>query len=159
MLIFLFGLPGVGKNYAGEILRDHFGFYFYDADEDLTPPLIEAIHQRGPFPPSERENYFNIVIKHIESLQKKHENIVVAQALAYEDNRQQLKNHFPEATFSHITADTNIVNKRLLARDDWVDIDYANKIREKFESPLIPHKIITNNQDHHHIIQQITTII
>jgi shikimate kinase len=50
LLIILFGLSGSGKNYVGRILRDDFGFLFYDADTDLTPEMQDAIKRQMLIP-------------------------------------------------------------------------------------------------------------
>lgn len=42
MIIFLFGLLGCGKNYVGKIFEE-FAFHLYDADQDLTPMMKDAI--------------------------------------------------------------------------------------------------------------------
>ena len=43
-LLIIDGLPGAGKSYiAGKVLRDVFGFYFYDADFNLPESEIHAL--------------------------------------------------------------------------------------------------------------------
>lgn len=44
MLLILFGLPGCGKNYVGEILQSSFGFYFYDGDDALTDDMRDCLN-------------------------------------------------------------------------------------------------------------------
>ena len=50
-LIILFGLPGVGKTAAGEMLARDFGFDFVDADDLMT----DDIRQRLQYPESEAD--------------------------------------------------------------------------------------------------------
>ena len=39
MLIILFGLSGSGKNFVGNVLVKHFGFYFWDTDDALLDEM------------------------------------------------------------------------------------------------------------------------
>ena len=39
MLIYLYGLPGAGKNFIGEVYKNKFNFYFKDADEYLPEKM------------------------------------------------------------------------------------------------------------------------
>jgi len=46
ILIILFGLPGAGKNFVEDILRDEFEFFYYDIDDDI-PEKIKEIVKKG----------------------------------------------------------------------------------------------------------------
>ena len=39
MIIYLYGLPAVGKNFIGELLKERYGFYFQDADKYLPKEM------------------------------------------------------------------------------------------------------------------------
>lgn len=159
MLFIVFGKPGVGKNFVGRILRDHFGFYFYDADDYLTPEMISAIEQREVFTQNMRDHYFAIVADKITELQKQQQNIVVAQALAKEINRQHLANLFPEAKFILINADDALVDERLINRNDWVNLEYVAKIRQIFEPAQLTHLELDNNYGDAEIIEQLNAML
>lgn len=155
MLLILFGLPGVGKNYVGNILQEEFNYHFYDADDDLTPPLIEAIYQKKSFNPEDITAYVDIIITRIQNLSKTHPKLAVAQALARRNNRLQLQTAFPTAKFIHITAKNSLANKRLTQRNNWVNPSYAKTIRQKYQPPTLPHITLDNNQNMQHIVQQL----
>src|SRR5260221_5055291 len=51
VLVILFGLPGAGKSFVGEILRAEFGFEFHEADNDIPDDyrqLVLAERRGGP---------------------------------------------------------------------------------------------------------------
>lgn len=154
-LLFVFGSPGVGKSYVGRILQDAYQFYCYEADDDLTDEMIEAIHCQRVFTEKMRADFFSAVITKTASLSNIHNNIVVTQALIKEANRNQIAAALPETQFIHVTADDNNTNTRLKLRGDWVSVEYSNKIRAIFEKPRLPHFEIDNNQDKQHITKQL----
>lgn len=154
-LLFVFGSPGVGKSYVGRILRDEYRFFCYEADEDLSEEMIEAIRLQRIFTEKMRADFFSAVIKKTASLCKIHSNVVVTQALIKEANREQIASALPETQFIHVTANDNNTNTRLKLRSDWVSVEYANKIRAIFEAPRLPHIEIDNNHDEQHIINQL----
>ena len=49
MIFFLFGLLGAGKNFVGKLFAEEFDFTFYDADQDLTAAIKEAIADHREF--------------------------------------------------------------------------------------------------------------
>lgn len=158
-LFFVFGTPGSGKSYVGRILETDYGYYCYDADDDLTADMIAAIQNEQVFTEAMRQAYFNIVTTKTLALVKKHANLVVTQALIKEKNRQQVLAQLPKAQFIHVTADVNTINKRLKIRNNWVSIDYANKIRAIFEEPQLSHFTIDNNLDKQHVKNQLDTFL
>ena len=54
-IIYLFGLPGAGKNYVGEVLRDVWGLEFADADEWLLQDMRESLARKEGFTPEQCE--------------------------------------------------------------------------------------------------------
>jgi len=48
-VLFLFGPPGSGKNFVGELLAAHFGFSFFDADLWLPKELRATLAQGRAF--------------------------------------------------------------------------------------------------------------
>lgn len=143
----LFGPSGVGKSYVGQLIKDQFGFYFYEADEDLTAEILEAINHQLLFTDPMRWDFYEIVCSKIASLQKHYANVVVSQALIKEMNRIQIHKHFPEAKFIQIQANQEIMLQRILARKNEVNLEYAKKIAEAFEQPLIAHHCLINNDE------------
>jgi gluconate kinase len=155
MLLIFFGTPGVGKNFVGKILKHHFDFYFYDGDDDLTDDMKESIKKQELFSEEMRKHFYDILTKRLLDLQKKFEKIVMAQALMKELNRQQILNALPHAEFVLIEAESSLIDQRLRRRNDWVSLEYAEKIRKAFEPATLPHKQIINNKGETEIISQI----
>lgn len=158
MLIILFGLPGSGKTYMGELLKREYGFYFYDADKDLTPEIKKIIKQGAIVNEKLRDEYFNKVLKQIDSFNKIHSKLVVCQALTKEKHRQLIKNKFPESKFVLIKASEKNKFKRLSNRKHIIDKDYAEKIKKIFENPKIDFNTINNNGDKLNIIKKINKL-
>jgi len=159
MLIFLFGEPGTGKNFVGDLLSTHFEYYFWDADLALPLEMKNAIRNKQVFTQKMRDNYTQMIIGEVKNLQKKYNNIVVAQALFKEKNRIQIANQFSEALFILIMSSFDKIQERLQLRKSLVDNDYAEIIRSEFEEPLLSHKIIFNDSDHASIIKQLHLIL
>jgi len=158
-LLFVFGTPGVGKSFVGRILHHEYGFFHYDADEDLTEEMITAIKNEVVFSDAMRQQYFDIVVEKTKFLLERNDNIVVTQALIKESNRHQILKALPEIKFIHVTAAVNNINQRLKIRNNWVSIEYADKIRAVFEDPQMPHINIDNNRDKQHIMNQLDALL
>ncbi len=45
MFLFLFGLPGTGKNYIGRFLDTNFGYSFFDGDDAIPIEMMDALKQ------------------------------------------------------------------------------------------------------------------
>ena len=147
-LIILFGLPGTGKTYVGKILKEYFGFYFYDGDNDLTEEMIDAIKTKTVFTDQMRDRFFIILIKKIQSLKSKYQKLVVSQTFIKEKYRLQLLKKIPEAKFFLIKTKRFLREKRLIERKDYpLDLEYARKMVKNFETPKIDHKVIKNNKE------------
>ena len=159
MLIFIFGEPGAGKNYVGEILASHFDYYFWDGDIALSEEMKGAIANKKPFTQNMRNDLTSIIIDETKKMVKNYKNVVVAQALFKEKNRKQLANAFPQALFLFIQASREQINSRLQQRNNAVDSAYAQKIQIEFEEPLLPHKMILNNTHQEAVLQQLKIIL
>jgi shikimate kinase len=159
MIIFLFGYPGVGKNYVGETLASYLGFYFWDADLALTSNMQAYIANKQVFSQEMRDQFIQIIIKNTVEFLQKHPNVLITQALYKEKNRVELATAFPEAQFIWIKASPQNILKRLELRNNAVDQTYAEKIQSQFEEPSLPHKLIVNDSDQADIIKQFQLII
>jgi gluconokinase len=154
MLVFLFGHPGAGKNYVGEILSKHFGYYFWDADLALTAEMKACIANQEVFTQNMRDGFTQIIIENTNRLCL-NPNVVVAQAFFKEKNRRQIAMAFPEAKFILIEANPQTILTRLQLRGNAVDSAYAEKIRAQFEMPRLLYQSLSNNTDENDIIQQL----
>lgn len=146
-LIILFGLPGVGKTYVGEVFKKEFGFYLYDGDIDLPRQMRLTLENAGVVTDSMRDEFFANIQAKIKKLKKTYQNIVVAQTYIKEKYRANVLQELPEAQFILVQADTMIRESRLAARKNFpLDPDYARKMCLLFETPHVPHKVIMNNE-------------
>ena len=67
-LLYLVGLPGTGKNYVGELLRDRFGYEFHDADEWLPAAMVAGLEEGRAFTTEERDWYYAHICDRIDAL-------------------------------------------------------------------------------------------
>ena len=140
----LFGLSGAGKNFVGRILRDNYGFHFYDADDDLTPVMREAIAKREIFTDAMRAEFFAIVIERIRELRAHHDELVVSQAFFKEKYRRLVLETFPEARFVLVESSLEMIEARLGQRNSAAGLEYARTILPAFEPPKHEHFILHN---------------
>lgn len=145
-LYILFGLPGAGKTFVGKIFSEHFGFYFYEGDDDLTQEMKDAIVTKTPFTDAMRDVFFEKLIKNIKELHQKHKKIVVAQTFIKEKYRNLLLDAIPDAKFIFVQAEDTIRESRLLKRTEYpLDLEYSRNMKRMFELPEISHLQILNN--------------
>lgn len=154
MLYVLFGLAASGKNFVGQTIAHHANFYFFDGDTLLSDDMRKFIREKKPFTQEMRDNFANRMIEKISALKHQYRNIILAQALYKEKNREQILKAFPEATFILIESTQANIIARLKKRDDWIDEAYAEKMRIHFDAPLISHQVIKNNSDEAAILKQ-----
>ncbi len=159
MIFLLFGKPGAGKNFVGDVISKNFDFYHYDADKDLPDYLIKKIKTNQLATDEERMDFYNIVIDKINFLKKTQQNIVVSQATIKEKFRQLLIDKFPEIKFVYVRADSDIAAKRLLKRKHFVSKKYADDLEALFEEPRLEHFILNNNYGKKEIIDQFKKIL
>ncbi len=154
-LVVLFGLPGTGKSFVGNIFKKYFDYYFYDGDNDLTKEMKEAIKVQKVFTDQMRDVFFKKLIGNIQELTKKHKKLIVAQTFIKEKYRVSLINKIPKVKFILIETKNSLREKRLAQRTDYpLDLEYARKMEINFDTPMIDHLIITNNIDGEKIIRK-----
>jgi gluconate kinase len=157
--IFLYGLAGAGKNFIGFLLEQHFGFYYWDADEALTLQMREYIASKKIFTEAMRDELTQQIIKKIRQLRQQYPQLVVSQALYKNKNRLMILAAFPDMKLVEVKADLNIINKRLQQRSGNVGESYAEQIKSGFEATDIPHEILINNSDKENIEQQLKLLL
>jgi gluconate kinase len=159
MLLVLFGTPGSGKSYIGQILAEEFGFYHYEADIDLTPEIKETILQHEPISEAMREAYFGAVCEKIRMLKQIHKNLVVTQTFTKEKNRKRILCRFNETIFIWVKTNPSIIEKRILERTGHIVKEfYAAFISARFDPPQIPHLVLHNNNGREEIRIQLRSI-
>lgn len=147
MILVVFGLPGVGKTYVSNILNKEFGFFVYEADEDMQKDLKDAI-VKGKVTDQLRDIFFIHLIKKVQQLSFHHKKIVVSQTFIKEKYREQFMKAFPKALFILIDAESNIREHRLMTRNTWqLSLEQWRYMSALFEDPKIKHFILKNNDE------------
>ncbi|MEK7570778.1 MAG: AAA family ATPase [Patescibacteria group bacterium] len=147
-ILVLFGLPGAGKTFVGELLQKNFGYYLHDGDLDLPPNMLEAIQKRAIVTDSMRDVFFVKLIKSVQKLQKHTEKLVISQTFIKEKYREAFLAAFPESTFFLIETQELIREQRLQKRKKFpLDLVYAKKMVRSFEPSTLSYIAITNNSD------------
>jgi len=136
--LFLFGLSGVGKSYLANYLAINHGFHSYEADDDLTPAMKEAIQNKTHFTDKMRDEFFELITVKIFELQKSHEKIVVSQGLYKNKHRKYLIQKIPNLELIWVKASNQVLVERIKAqgRSD-ITLEYAKSISANFEEPEI----------------------
>lgn len=147
-LIILFGLPGAGKTFVGNIFEKYFDYYFYDGDKDLTEEMKEAIKVQRVFTDQMRDIFFQKLTKNIQKLKSRHKKLVVAQTFIKEKYRIAFIKKIKDAKFILIETKNSLREKRLARRTDYpLEMEYARKMSVNFDKPAIAHLVIMNNND------------
>ncbi len=155
----IFGLPGAGKTFIGQILKKDFGFYLYEGDQDMPPELKTALEKQEAVNDELRDAFFEKLINSIKQLLNQHENIVVTQTFIKEKYREQFLQAFPQASFILVEANDVIREERLVKRKEWqLDLEYWRNMATLFEQPQIPHQTILNNNGEEEVKKQIHSL-
>jgi gluconate kinase len=144
MLYISFGLAGAGKTYFGKWFAREFNVHFEDADDWLTADMRQCIQSGTSFTRAMCDQYFDIVIRKIATLQNQYPHIIISQAFYLEKNRQQFLAAYPHAIFILMHTDTMKLDERLMLRTKGVSFEYAKSIEQYFELPQHPYITINN---------------
>ncbi len=137
MIIVLFGLPGTGKSFAAEIFKNDFGFYLYDADKDLPPAAFRAIQKNRLVSEVTRRAVYKMLAKKAKSLERKYGVIVMPRTFTRDYSRHCFKKLLPRSQFILVKANRKIRYRRIIRRNDRIDLKYAKKIEDIFEKPTV----------------------
>lgn len=144
--LILFGPTSAGKTYVGKLLQQEFGYYFYDGDGDLTTEMKLALHSMQVITDRMRQKFITRLISSTVSLVKKHKNLAVAQTFIKEKYRQRLIKKLPQAKFVLVKTIPALRYQRRQKRADYPwDETYVKKMDSLFETPKVPHQILTND--------------
>jgi len=133
MIIYLYGLPGVGKNYIGEIFKNKFNFNFIDADDYLPINMKTKLKNGKYFTKEEVCNYHKIIAYNIFELKTLYSKLVITQASLFREHRKIIKNLNPEINFIHIRSDINTINERIENRKGYVTHEYSDYLQKYLE--------------------------
>ena len=157
-LLIFFGKTGAGKSYAAKMFAENFGYYFYDADLDLTVEMREAIAKSLVFSDEMRFKYFEAVQEKTKVLLKLNHRVALAQGFFKNKNRSKFTQAFPFAKFIWVDAAEDVLEQRILGRNSSVTLEYARKINQIFEPPEFSCEKITNSQGPIELLNEIRKI-
>lgn len=138
-LVILFGLPGAGKSYAGRVLRDDFGYYLHEADDDIPADYKRDVAAGQVVSDERRDAYHRLLVERVAGLRAEHARLAVAVPLLRDKHRHWLRERFPDAVFVLVTCAAGPWEARLAQRTHTVGLDYARKIVSLYEPPTLPH--------------------
>jgi gluconate kinase len=148
MLLILFGLPGAGKSFAGRLLRDRFGFFFHEADDDIPDDYKRDVAAGQVVDDVRRDAYHRHLLDRLAELLAAHPRLAVAVPLLRDRHRRWIQERFPESIFILVRCDPSRWRARLDSRPTHtVGLDYAQKILSLYEPPTIPHTILDDTAD------------
>jgi gluconate kinase len=153
-IFILFGKTGAGKNYVARVFEKEFGYHWYDADMDLTLEMVHAIQHKLEFTFEMRAQYFAIVKQRMKALLPTAKKLIVTQGLFKNMNRHDLMKEFPMAKWVWVDAAQNVIEERILKRNNIITPEYARKINTYFEEPDFHCYKIINNHGKTEILKQ-----
>lgn len=157
--VYFFGLPAAGKNYAGRVMAEEFGYTFYDGDLDLTLEMRDAMREERPFTAAMRDRFYTLLIERIAGLRTEHSRLAFCQATFKEHHRDMIARAFPDVVFVLVEATPETRASRLARGGNPVTIDYAQRIGTLFEPPRHPHFIITNDDGREEVVRQLAALL
>lgn len=160
-LLILFGLPGVGKTAAGQILARELGFDFVDADDLLTDDLRQRLQHPASEADAEaaRDAWYERIVAVLAARLALNRRVAFAQALVQQKHRDLLRSHFPFACFVLLEADESTVAGRLAGRDHFLPPERGAALRDLFEPVDIPHTVIANSGDLRQLRQRLAEFV
>lgn len=157
--IYLFGLPAAGKNFAGRVLEEEFGYTFYDGDNDLTQEMRDAVRDGRPFTDPMRDRYYALLADRIAVLRDRHPRLAFCQATFKEKHRELMWARYPDVVFVLVEATPAVRVSRLARGGNPVTVDYAQRIDSLFEQPSQPHFVIANNDGREDVVRQLAALL
>ncbi len=134
-VLFLFGLAGAGKTYVGQLVSTLTGWPLYDADDDISDDMKQALAEQRPFTEAMREEFFPRVVKRIRALQQQYDHIVVTQGVYKQRHRDYLLTEIPGMEMVGVTCSEAVLQQRLSARHQGISADSAAALLADFEAP------------------------
>lgn len=163
LILVFFGLPGSGKSTAGKI-AEKLGFYPYNADQDYTPPMQEAMRSNLPIREEDRDEYYKIVAQRIRTLRINYHRLVIDHWFPRDRHRVYIQEQIPETQFVLITTPPETRIDRLMNGDREspipnTDPEYYVKVARIFEEPTIPYTTIYNDTNLHEFSERMRKFI
>ena len=142
--IVLFGPPGVGKSTVARSLAKY-GYYCYEGDDDLLPEVRELNRHNKGLTEELREKQNELIIQRISRLIRLHPKLVVAYDFMWDRHRRKLVKLCPDMRWILLTANRDLLIKRIDRPGHLITPEFALLIINMFEKPTIAYKEITND--------------
>jgi gluconate kinase len=147
MLLILFGLPGVGKSFAGQVLHSDFGFAFHEADDDIPDDYRQLVLAGEVVGEPMRDAYHRHLLDRIGALYAVHPRLAVAAPLLRDRHRHWIHQRFARAIFILVRCDQPAWEARLGERTHTISLGYARKVAGLFEPVTLSHFVLENSAD------------
>jgi gluconokinase len=167
MIYVLFGPPGVGKTYIGDLIASKLDVKFFDADVLFDEELRKMV-RAGKFSVELRELFFDKfkqVTEHLMSDSGDARNLLLAQAFTKDKNRRDFLKHFDgQVKFILVHAPKNLAHARMMDRiktdTHVIDEGAFEYVWREFEEATIEHvDIINDSLDNKHIVDEFIRIM
>lgn len=154
MIYVLFGPPGVGKTYIGQLLSRSFDLPFFDADTLIDAEEMQLL-QSGEYDQKARDRFVTKLINYTHSLLQDHgkiQDLVVAEAFTKEKNRIEFMEQFPNnVCYIMVKTPAEIAKKR--AKKRYVESQLTHAINpealeliwREFEQPRFLFMTLNNH--------------
>ena len=146
-LLILFGLPGAGKSFAGQLLSAEFDFTFHEADEDIPTDYRQRVIAGQVVGEAMRDAYHRHLIERMAGLWNAHPRLAVAAPLLRDRHRIWIYERFPRAVFVQVQCNSQTWQARLQARTHTISLEYALKVASLNEPVTVPHGVLENSRE------------
>lgn len=130
----LFGPPGAGKSTLGRTLVKY-GYYYYEADKDLLPEVQELNRNNQGLTHEIREKQHEYLFGQIIKYTKLHKRLVVDYDFGWDRYRIRLKQLLPSLRWVYLTAEPQILLKRIDRPGHLLSREFAREVISMFEEP------------------------
>lgn len=135
--LILFGPPGVGKStVAGRLVE--FGYFYYEADEDLLPEVVELNRNNMSLTPELRDRQHEVIFDSFVDKSRKHNKLVMAYDFMWERYRRILYERCGDLRWVYLSIDRQNLISRIVRPGHLLTPEFALYIFDRFEEPSFP---------------------